>query len=478
MSRYNLLTEPWVSVIDTEGRPHTVSLREALLDAEDLAYLGDPDPGVEVAVLRLMIAAVHAAAFRKLVPAGESPLSAPYPRKQIAAYLDEWEHRFDLFDAENPFFQAPHAAKLKGTTPMTLAAPFLAGEGSKVYAPGGVVSHDDAMDPADAARYLLCIQAWGNGQATSGPLPGETNKSTPAGVLAGSLNMYPMGTTLAQTLLMNITPTEGNPGKPVWEVPSGTAPTGWLGRLAWPSRSYLMDQDRHGRVVRVYFGAGHRPEEEVTEPHFIYRKPKKDGADKPVYLRGSADRALWRETPTIYGWRDERGCEQANRAAEWLADSGQQIGAAMIYGRDNVGMSVASVQIRAEIMLPVTLLGKSGGAVDVIITCLEQTTKVSSALRNAIAGLNTFGKDISPYAASQFWPDVEPFYFALIRECAATKEGEVHEQAAANYREAVREMALSLFAQEAQVLSPLEFGEKSARLRLSLNIIFKETKKS
>lgn len=460
---FNLLEEPWLTVLAKDGQSQKVGLRRALVEAESFSVYSDPDPGVEVSVLRLMVAVMQAAIQGPSVAQG---MLDEYPARQIAQYLDGVEERFDLFHPVNPFFQARHASAVTCRTPNLLAFPFLPG-GSKIMVADGYVDEQDQMEPADAARYLICAQAWGNGQATSGPLPGSTNKSTPAGVLAGSIGIYPAGETLAQTLLLNLTPSD-DLGTPVWEVESGAAPAGWLGRLAWPARSYLLvANEDETMVVGAHFSAGHPLDNpEAREPHAIYR-------ENGVYLRGTSRKATWRDLPVIYGWEDSGSCEQLREAAHALANRGEALKQCVIYGRDNVGMAVATVQIKMMVPLPVKMLGIETHAQGELVLLMKRTSGAVKGVRAALHGLD-------PEAAGDIWSEAEPAYLRIIETLAADPDNEaLTEQAALTYQSDIKALCLSIFEEQAAALAPKEYGKRKARLLWRLAKEFKQqTKKT
>lgn len=448
---YDLLTRPWVAVLDQQGRTRFVGLREALVEADRFRALAVPDAGAEAAVLRMMVA-VTQAAIRG--PGRDDPFPSEYPSERVVAYLDTVADRFDLFSPTHPFLQATHTHSLKAGTPSMLGFPFLPGS-SKIMTPTGYADPNDAVRSGDAAAMLLTIQAWGNGQATSGPLPGSTNNSTPAGVLAGSVNVYPLGDTLAETLRLNLSPT-AEVGVPVWEVESGQAPSGWLGRLVWPARSYLLKPSDDGEhVLAVHFGAGHPvPDTGLVDPHLVLRKNGK-------HVRCS-DRQPWRDVPVIYGWADEGGSEQLQTASNLLAEEGRSLGALVAYGRDNAGMTVASLQVRAVFPLPVKMLGQGTEGESVARERLEGTGRAIGSLRWALTDLSN--------ATDGAWDDVEEPYLHLLTALADDPDDpERVDAAGATYARAARAALLGIFEREGVVLPPIKYGHARSLLMHGLN---------
>ncbi|XNZ00086.1 type I-E CRISPR-associated protein Cse1/CasA [Micrococcus luteus] len=492
---YDLLTEPWITVTGLDGTSHQVGIREALTKAEDIATVTDADGGVEAALLRLFGAVLHAAAYRRVRSGDDlNPLNGDYPAAEINAYLDEHANAFDLFHPDRPFLQAPHASQFEARTPMTLGAPWFPGSGSKAYLNATMVPRDtDALDAGLAARLLLSSQAWGSGQKTSGPLPknlfealepgAKPSGSTPAGPLAGALIVVPTGETLAETLLLNLAfPKDGDPGIPVWEVNRGGArPSGHLGRLAWPARAYLLDASDDGRkVTAVHFGAGHRLDtdtNQATETTMAWNPAK--GEKAATYMRGRADLVLWRSTPTLYGWGEAAGVPQVRTAASWRESAWEEgLIQVTVYGRDNVGMSPATVQIAHPMPMVWALVGEYPHEADVE-KVLAGTTKAAGSLRHALNGITE---------ASTLWSEVEPHWLDLLdalgaasrpvgsgQDLAVETDADAVRAALVRYAQDVTRLCLDIFDREAGAMPAAHYAQAKNGLRGSLRFkAFKE----
>ena len=105
---FNLIEQPWIPCVDTEGSVIELSLRETLVQAHNLRSIAGDSPLETAALYRLLLAVLHsalrgpenAAAWNELWQAGK--WDAPW----LHDYLGTWKHRFDLFDPERPFYQA------------------------------------------------------------------------------------------------------------------------------------------------------------------------------------------------------------------------------------------------------------------------------------------------------------------------------------------------------------------------------------
>src|SRR4051794_15283212 len=106
-SGFNLIDQPWLPCIDTEGRTVELGIREALLRAPELAELRDPSPLTTAALLRLLLAVLYAAHGWPWTNARRAEVwqAGRWERGVVEAYLDRWKEQFDLFHPRHPFYQ-------------------------------------------------------------------------------------------------------------------------------------------------------------------------------------------------------------------------------------------------------------------------------------------------------------------------------------------------------------------------------------
>ena len=139
MSRFNLLDEPWISVVyDEKGTTKEVSLQELFINAHQYKDLAGDTKTQDFAVLRVLLAVLHTVfsrfdadgnvyeylavdeRFKQIEPVEESDIadyqddlydtwidlweSGKFP-DIVNHYLEKWRDRFYLFDEEYPFFK-------------------------------------------------------------------------------------------------------------------------------------------------------------------------------------------------------------------------------------------------------------------------------------------------------------------------------------------------------------------------------------
>jgi CRISPR system Cascade subunit CasA len=314
-----LTTEPWIPCRMPNGARCEFGLLETLARAHEIEAVHDTSPPVTLALHRLLLAILH----RVFGPSDMEGWLALYRRgafkeSRLQAYLAGQEGRLDLLHPERPFLQ------VRGLT--TLYPPNGLGrlllERSNYGAAVNVFQHrdaatraHDAIDPAQAARALLVLQAFAPGGLVK-------KKGEPGAATAGPLNrgafVLVHGGNLFETLMMNLlvyaperdAPIAGAPelDLPSWEQPElprqvgerevGRRPQGWIDLLTWQSRRLELEVDEGaGGVTGVVYCVGQGLEDDgLIDPMLACRADKERGL---VAIDLSDDRALWRDAHAL-----------------------------------------------------------------------------------------------------------------------------------------------------------------------------------
>lgn len=304
--RFNLVDEPWIPVAEEGGSVREVSLSEALVGAHRLRRLVPTPAAMVPAILRHVLLAVVLDVFgppRSPAEWGERWRRGSFEEGPLIEYLDEHRSRFDLFDAEAPFAQVAGLRTAKDETKPAATLVPAVGSGNNVPLFSPFTEADRfALTPGSAARWLLHVHAWDTAAIKSGAaddpaVKGGKTTGNPVGPLGGLGVACPVGTTLFETLMMNIPVVEdGLVGgdRPHWRAPPVGAqwetrdPIGLLDRLTWLSRRVrLVPEDVDGQlaVTAVVITAGDRlrraPAEPAEEPHTLWRVAKDPKPDEP-----------------------------------------------------------------------------------------------------------------------------------------------------------------------------------------------------
>jgi len=318
----NLVNDPWIPVIGTDNVHRLASLTDIFKDGDSIADLA-ANPCQRIALLRLLICIAQAALDG---PADEADWQACRPRISPAAlaYLQKWQHRFNLF-GDHAFLQvdglvAPDDSFIK--PPNTMDA---------TSANGGTGLAMLWDHKADAVNYspsdvslplsLLCYVNFScSGKVGKSQwLDTLFNGSTAAGPSHNYLHTYVLGNGILDSIHFNLIPKtvvassvtvgDSNWGAPVWEqMPKSSndieaianAAETYLGRLVPLSRLVkLIGNENH-----VCCEIGPPPDALRMKRLPFLREPSATvilvGKEKqPAYLLARAGRHIWRDLEAI-----------------------------------------------------------------------------------------------------------------------------------------------------------------------------------
>jgi len=304
---FNLVDQPWISCLDQLGLTKELSIKQTFGQAHELRGFQGESPLVNAAIYRLLLAFLHRLfgpanmnEWNKLWHAGKFDMS------RINKYLDEHYQRFDLFDPEQPFFQAADS-RVKQKSIISLVPHMSSGNNATLFdhhteATGAVVS------PAQAARILITAMSFG-----LAGLSGLKQKFTDCPSARG-VTFLIEGDTLFETLLLNLIRFDKNhPDNmprnqndlPAWELsdpltPNREIPNGYLDYLTWHNRRILLIPEgsyEETSVSLITVGPGLRLDASILDPLKLYRVDKKRGY---LVRRFYEWRALWRDSSALF----------------------------------------------------------------------------------------------------------------------------------------------------------------------------------
>lgn len=323
MPSFDLLTEPWIPILDagTDLRAtpdaatslREVGLREALLRAHEIREVYTDSPLETIALNRLLLALAldvyqrepDVDRWRTLWKAGR------FRTEPLDAYLRDWGDRFDLLHPEHPFYQAKDPAARDAAVPSKLFHQLASGNNATLF------SHDLDSFPTsycldELARGLVAIQSFGFSGLAGAAVKGGRLPNFAQGPLVGRVQFWIRGRSLFDALLLNGPPysearMDAVPDDaPIWrselsEIPQSRQHRGLLDMLTWPSRRVTFAanvQDEEVVAEGVFLSPGDKldpqPIDDPLSAHFISEKK----GILPLALRPA--RALWRDASTIY----------------------------------------------------------------------------------------------------------------------------------------------------------------------------------
>lgn len=313
MTTFDLITQPWIPVVNARGQTELMGLRDVLIRAHEFRALRDPLPTVEFGLHRLLVAVIQdifhitdAAKLRALLDAGAFDPAA------IDDYFTRWHDRFDLFHPQHPFLQTPGMNTEPAKPLAGLLHPLPSGTNAQHFHH----DHEDnfGVSPAAAAGLLTTIAPFMT--AGGAGLSPSINGAPPFYILI-------LGNSLFETLCLNtyagdLSLARGNQTPPAWRDDRLLAPqerskgeklqrsTGasLLESLTWRPRRIqlipgeggccsLTGRDAPILVRTMKFAAGASCDFSWRDPAAAYALDDKDGAR---VLRPREARPIWRDT--------------------------------------------------------------------------------------------------------------------------------------------------------------------------------------
>lgn len=316
--RFDLLTRPWIPVVGLNGDSELLGFSEVILRAHELVRISDPSPAIQFGLYRWLTVLVQAAfEIYEFEDLEERWSEGRFSEAEWTRYVDRvGAHRFDLFDPERPFMQAPRVGegKVERKSVAELFYHFPKGTNALHFTYIDEGSH--AIAPAVAARALSSIApfmtAGGRGYSPS------INGTPPWYLL-------PLGKNLFETLLLNclLSAHEGpygddprRPVGPAWErdepvEPGAERPVRSLFEgLTWQPRLVRLIPGEGGvctysgeaaevLIRQIEWGPGYKfsQQGEWRDPNVAYSIDKR-GTRLPV--RPRANRHVWRDYGALF----------------------------------------------------------------------------------------------------------------------------------------------------------------------------------
>ncbi|MFE3074377.1 type I-E CRISPR-associated protein Cse1/CasA [Streptomyces sp. NPDC059247] len=314
---FDLTVQPWITV-EIDGTERELSLREVFTRAGEVRRITGDLPTQEFALLRLLLAIAHDAVDGpKDIDHWVGLRDDPRCFDVVSEYLEAHRGRFDLLDAQAPFFQTAglRTAKDEVSSLNRIVAdvpngePFLSARLPAV----------DRLSFAEAARWVVHTHAFDTSGIKSGMVGdarAKGGKVYPLGVgWAGCLGgVFVEGRDLRETLLLNLVaadtssiPDGGGQDLPVWrrepDGPQGRerTPAGLRDLYTWQSRRLRLHADADG-VHGVVLGYGDplaARNMHTREPMTAWRRSQaqeKKHGEPLVYMPREHDpaRSAWR----------------------------------------------------------------------------------------------------------------------------------------------------------------------------------------
>ncbi len=262
-----------------DGTIRTLGLADLFKNAHQVRDIFGDTPLETASLIRLFLAIVHRA---RNGPSDASAWAAIWQfggfGKPETEYLERWQHRFNLYDSERPFYQfVPE----KEFNPISIAKPQpdRASGGNGTLYDWSLDSDPTPVSAAKAARIVVASQAFSLGEA-HGFKHGQCAR--------GDVHIIE-GRSLFETLLLNLLPyNRESPvpntldDRPAWEQddpfsPDREIPYGWLDLLTFQARRMILLPESDGSVRWMYWQPGLASDITLHDPmmRYVYRPSTK-----------------------------------------------------------------------------------------------------------------------------------------------------------------------------------------------------------
>ena len=256
---FNLIVEPWIRVRTRTGAIEEVSIRDAFRRAGEIIGLAGEIPMQDMAVLRLLLAIAYRATHAvrnedEAVVVWGSWWADGLPVDELDAYLDQYADRFDLLDAERPFFQVAGLRTEKGSTSGLDKLIAEVPSGSKFFTTrdgAGI----ESLSLAEAARWLVALHSSDISGIKTGAVGDDRVKGGrgyPIGAgITGRIGLVVAeGASLRETLLLNLVlPMSSDDDSAPWERDQDDAGENWLHSELTGIADLYTWQTRRARLI-------------------------------------------------------------------------------------------------------------------------------------------------------------------------------------------------------------------------------------
>ncbi len=339
--KFNLLDEPWIKVLMTDGSTVEMSILETFKNASEILRISGETPSQDISVQRFLMAIMHVVVGRYTVEGKMQPLSqaddsaeafsrweeywieAGFPIEVVNKYLEEHRDRFYMIHPDTPFYQITEDdlpewmknAPGKSTYSTAKFCGELLESANKLRLfPSRSGKSKEKVSLSEAARWLLHLNAFDDAGFKT-PLKGV---SFTVGWPGKTGSIYAVGNNLFESLMLNLVLLSNGDlwekENPIWESSKRTAervadyllPQNPSELLTMQSRRiFLLWEDDHVVGYRTFGGDQFSEEDAFSEQWTLWQKRARKG--KAVYYtpkKTRENKQIWREFSSIVGASD------------------------------------------------------------------------------------------------------------------------------------------------------------------------------
>lgn len=323
---FNLIDEPWIRVRTDDCAVKEVSLKDALLNAQNYQTLSGETKTQDFAILRLLLAVVHTV-FSRYDEQGNEPEycnsdtlmrnwvmmweSGKFPAEPFEKYFSKWHENFWLFDEKKPFYQSiavKNKAKIPVNTAKMIGTLFESANKKRLFSDR--FGEERNLSYAEAARWLPHIICFDDISAKS-PVPKRS--------WTGKLSLFTaVGKNLFSTIMLNYNAEYGGDNGEAQQIPSWefeiaadnfnrliAIPNNQAALLTLRSRDVFLYRE-NGMVTGYDISGGDYFDEEdiIIEQMTMWKSYKEKKNSDPKYRpkRYDTSKKAWQEFGSMAGY--------------------------------------------------------------------------------------------------------------------------------------------------------------------------------
>lgn len=225
---FDLITKPWINVTYLNNSSKTISLDKLFTDANEIKELNGDSKVQDLSILRLLLA-ILTTVYNKTSDPMQTWKTLYQIKKfdDVITYLNKHKDQFD-FLGNKPFYQVNKEtfskyAKISPTTGTLLIKQLNrnVNESNSSLNTTSYISNlsKNKIKLPELIRWIITYQ---NVSAVTDKVKIDKTQAIDSGVIASIRPLYLKGTTLAETLVLNLILKPNQSAKPIWEQDSNS----------------------------------------------------------------------------------------------------------------------------------------------------------------------------------------------------------------------------------------------------------------
>lgn len=433
MAHFDVLNEPWIPVVFSDGHRDMLGIRDTLLRSHEIVHFTKGNILEEYGLYRFLTL-FATSIFRPyayidiLSVLEEGRISEEVINSYIQCCKDEGVS-FDLFDEKRPFLQATYNPQYDVKPKTVLYLDLTAETGNNPMYLNPVPEAEGSLPYDKALRSLIACYVFTVG-AGQGYKSGMHNGSP--------LFLLPKRKNLFETLVYSMPCLGKDDSKEFWRDTEEIVPDapvshiGILQGMLFPVRRIVLLPSSDEEVVRqIYFSMGRRITKEIRESNAYpdwYLTYFMDKNNKWKYVMASSEKSLWRNVGSLYN-----GIKSSNRYYnkilsqyhKCLLSSDEYHIGFYLFGVVNDQASFLEAQ-KGEIDLDRRILAHEEriAAIEKMVELMDKDgDKLRELLKRFTVALNfSYGKNISWHLpteiVSRYYANCEALFFRFAEKLA------------------------------------------------------------